>query len=204
MRYAFVWVLIAPATITRIPLLDGHNDTVHNILEYIGEAGIDFLAPNAGDHLDLPRAHSGGLFGGFFAMWVPAEHPPENDLTPNETSYAVRVAEPLDPAYAQRETARQLAALKALVARSDGGIRIATDVAEIEQARHDGAFSMLLHMQGAEAIGADMTELDGFHKDGVRSLGPVWSRPNIFGNGVPFAFPSSPDTDPGLTLPAST
>ena len=27
----------------------------------------------------------------------------------------------------------------------------------------------------------------------------VWSRPTIFGHGVPFAFPSSPDTGPGLT-----
>ncbi len=34
---------------------------------------------------------------------------------------------------------------------------------------------------------------------GLRSLGPVWSRPNDFGYGVPFSFPSSPDTGPGLT-----
>jgi membrane dipeptidase len=27
----------------------------------------------------------------------------------------------------------------------------------------------------------------------------VWSRPNIFGHGVPFSYPSSPDTGPGLT-----
>lgn len=33
----------------------------------------------------------------------------------------------------------------------------------------------------------------------MRSLGPVWSRPNAFGHGVPFKFPSSPDTGPGLT-----
>ena len=36
---------------------------------------------------------------------------------------------------------------------------------------------------------------------GLRSLGPVWSRPNIFGHGVPFRFPSPPDTGPGLTDP---
>jgi membrane dipeptidase len=34
---------------------------------------------------------------------------------------------------------------------------------------------------------------------GLRSLGIVWSRPNIFGYGVPFKFPDSPDTGPGLT-----
>src|SRR5690606_7773104 len=34
---------------------------------------------------------------------------------------------------------------------------------------------------------------------GLRSLGPVWSRPTLFAEGVPFAFPASPDTGPGLT-----
>ncbi len=34
---------------------------------------------------------------------------------------------------------------------------------------------------------------------GLRSLGPVWSRPNAFGHGVPFRFPSTPDTGEGLT-----
>ncbi len=33
----------------------------------------------------------------------------------------------------------------------------------------------------------------------MRSLGPVWSRPNVFGHGVPFRCPSSPDIGPGLT-----
>ena len=34
---------------------------------------------------------------------------------------------------------------------------------------------------------------------GLRSLGPVWSRPTIFGEGVPFAFYSTADTGGGLT-----
>jgi membrane dipeptidase len=132
-------------------------------------------------------------------MWVPAEHPSENHLTLTETSYSVRLAEPLDPAYARRSIATQLAALKSLAARSNGAIRIVTTASEIEQARQDGAFAILLHIEGAEAIGPDLTELEALHKQGFRSLGPVWSRPNIFGHGVPFAFPSSPDTGPGLT-----
>ena len=32
-----------------------------------------------------------------------------------------------------------------------------------------------------------------------RIIGPVWSRPNAFGHGVPFRCPASPDTGPGLT-----
>jgi membrane dipeptidase len=41
--------------------------------------------------------------------------------------------------------------------------------------------------------------LDVLHAAGLRSLGPVWSRPNLFGDGVPFRFPSSPDIGGGLT-----
>ena len=62
-----------------------------------------------------------------------------------------------------------------------------------------GIIAAILHMEGAEAIDADLAMLDSLHDTGLRSLGPVWSRPTIFGHGVPFAFPSGPDTGPGLT-----
>jgi membrane dipeptidase len=55
-------------------------------------------------------------------------------------------------------------------------------------------------MEGADGIGADLSELEALYRSGLRSLGLVWSRPNIFGYGVPFAWPRSPDTGPGLTL----
>ena len=60
-------------------------------------------------------------------------------------------------------------------------------------------FAAVLHMEGCEAIDADLSALEIFYAAGLRSLGPVWSRNNIFGHGVPFAFPMSPDTGPGLT-----
>ena len=57
----------------------------------------------------------------------------------------------------------------------------------------------VLHIEGAEAIDPKLETLDVLHQAGLRSLGPVWSRPNAFGHGVPFRLPSSPDTGPGLT-----
>jgi len=57
----------------------------------------------------------------------------------------------------------------------------------------------VLHIEGAEAIDESFELLDVLHAAGLRSLGPVWSRPNAFGHGVPFLCPSSPDTGPGLT-----
>jgi len=64
-----------------------------------------------------------------------------------------------------------------------------------------GILAIILHFEGAEAIDADLDALEVFYQAGLRSLGIVWSRPNAFGHGVPFKFPHSPDTGPGLTAP---
>jgi membrane dipeptidase len=179
-------------------IFDGHNDTVQRLQEYRPD-GIDFLARSAEGHLDLPRAIDGGLVGGLFAMFVPPEHPPVNDLIVTKSSYEVRLAEPLDTVYARRKTRELLAALKRLEARAEPRIRIATSLNEIHSARQAGSFAVVLHMEGADGINADLSELDTLYRSGLRSLGLVWSRPNIFGHGVPFAWPRSPDTGPGLT-----
>src|SRR5262249_13192549 len=62
-----------------------------------------------------------------------------------------------------------------------------------------GRVTVIMHMEGAEALSTDLSDLEEWYGRGLRSLGPVWSRPNAFGEGVPFAFPSTPDTGPGLT-----
>jgi membrane dipeptidase len=58
---------------------------------------------------------------------------------------------------------------------------------------------MVLHFEDAVAIEEDLSNLEAYYERGLRSLGLVWSRPNVFGHGVPFRFPHSPDTGPGLT-----
>uniref|UniRef100_UPI002603D913 dipeptidase n=1 Tax=uncultured Jannaschia sp. TaxID=293347 RepID=UPI002603D913 len=91
----------------------------------------------------------------------------------------------------------QMAILFAL--EREGHLRVCRSVADIRAATADGIMAAILHIEGAEAIDADLHALDVFHAAGLRSLGPVWSRPTIFGHGVPFRFPSTPDTGPGLT-----
>jgi membrane dipeptidase len=78
-------------------------------------------------------------------------------------------------------------------------VRVVVDADELDRCREDGALAMVLHLEGAEAIDADLAALDAWYAAGVRSLGLVWSRPSVFGHGVPFRFPSSSDTGPGLT-----
>jgi membrane dipeptidase len=62
---------------------------------------------------------------------------------------------------------------------------------------------VVLHLEGCEAIDGDLNFLELLYAAGLRSLGPVWSRNNIFGHGVPFSFPVSlpalPDLGDGLT-----
>ena len=71
--------------------------------------------------------------------------------------------------------------------------------AEIAACLESGTVAAILHFEGAEAIDPGLTALDVFYQAGLRSIGPVWSRPNAFGHGVPFAYPRTPDTGPGLT-----
>ncbi|MDQ0136260.1 membrane dipeptidase [Neorhizobium galegae] len=181
-----------------IEVFDGHNDAVQYISDY-KPGGRDFLARSEAGHLDLPRAIEGHLVGGLFALYAYPEHKPENDLTQTSDGYEVRYAEALNEDYARRLIDAQLHAMNGLIRRSDGRMRLATSVDDINAARASSAFAVVLHMEGAEAIGPDLDYLHVLHAAGLRSLGPVWSRPNIFGYGVPFAYPRSPDTGPGLT-----
>ncbi len=181
-----------------IEVFDGHNDAVQFMVDY-KPTGRDFLARSEEGHLDLPRAIEGHLVGGLFALYAHPERKPENNVTQTSDGYEVRYAEALAEDYARRLIDAQLEAMNGLIRRSDGRMRLATSVGEINAARAASAFSVVLHMEGAEAIGPDLDYLHTLHEAGLRSLGPVWSRPNIFGYGVPFAYPRSPDTGPGLT-----
>jgi len=90
--------------------------------------------------------------------------------------------------------ARMLAALEA-----DGALKICTTVPEIAATLQNGRMAAIMHMEGAEAIDRDFDALHVLYRAGLRSLGPVWSRPTIFAEGVPFRYPSNGDTGPGLS-----
>lgn len=134
-----------------VAIFDGHNDAVQHIAEY-REGGRDFLARSDDGHLDVPRAREGGMIGGLFAMFAKPESPPVGDFARTTDGYEVRLAEPLDPAYARARIRAQLDALNRLVERAAGQMRRARSVDEIEAGVRDGAFVMVLHMEGAEAI----------------------------------------------------
>jgi membrane dipeptidase len=185
-----------------LPLVfDGHNDTLLNLhLPDRGEGRSFFERSDLG-HIDLPRAREGGFGGGFFACYVPN---PEDDswneesaLTVREGGYEVSDAPPLDPNYARRFADDLAACLFRL--ESEGGLRIVRTAGELQSCLDSEELATILHFEGAENLGPDPGALEDLYETGLRSLGLVWSRPNAYAHGVPFRFPSSPDTGPGLT-----
>ena len=185
-----------------LPLVfDGHNDTLLNLqLPDRGE-GRSFFERSELGHIDLPRARGGGFGGGFFACYVPN---PEDDgwteeeaLTFTEAGYEVSEAPRLDPDYARNFTEGLVKGLFEL--QSEGGLRVVRTADELERCLRQGVLSAILHFEGAENLGPEPGALEELYGAGLRSLGLVWSRPNAYACGVPFKFPSSPDTGPGLT-----
>lgn len=106
---------------------------------------------------------------------------------------------PVDPDYARRETLAMMAELFRLEARAAGRLAIVRTVDDLAGALASGVLAVILHLEGAEAIDPGLDALEVFYRAGLRSLGITWSRPNRFGQGVPFRYPGSPEEGPGLS-----
>ena len=186
-----------------LPILIGHNDTLLSL--YLPERGEgrSFFTRSEKGHIDLPRAREGGMGGGFFAIFVPPDtliQPLRRDeVIKTSTGYEVPLASAIDQSFAQRTTMAMMASLFRIEDESDGQVKVVRTVDELMTCLRDEVLAAILHFEGAEAMDPGLEALEVFYQAGLRSLGIVWSRPNAFAHGVPFRFPSSPDTGPGLT-----
>jgi membrane dipeptidase len=171
------------------PVFDGHNDMLTAC------EPPDFTGGRTGGHLDAERCRAGGFAGGIFAVFTPTpgEEPDWPESGPYHFPPADRIGQAEALAHAT-STAAKLFALEAL-----GAVRVVRGTADLDRAPGEGTIAAVLHLEGAEAIEPGLGNLDAWYEAGLRSLGPVWSRPNAFGHGVPFRFPGSPDDGPGLT-----
>ncbi|HEY7780530.1 MAG TPA: dipeptidase [Ktedonobacterales bacterium] len=193
---------------TALPIFDGHNDMLLSLYLPDRGKGRGFFERGEEGHLDLPRMREGGFGGGFFAVFVPNELPKrarrkksdENEgQVKTEQGYDFPLAPAIDPAYAQRVTLAVAAGLFRLERDAAGQVKVVRTADELERCLGDGTIAMVFHIEGAEAIDPDLNMLEVLYQAGLRSAGIVWSRPNVFAEGVPFRFPSTPDTGPGLT-----
>ena len=188
---------------TDLPVIfDGHNDTLLNLHLLERGKGRSFFERSTVGHIDLPRAVEGGFGGGFFACFVPPDpdlgYSEEDALTFTDTGYEVSLAPALDPEYARDFAATLADELFSIEAFSEGWVRVVRTADELEACLRSDVLAAILHFEGAENFGPDPAALEDFYDAGLRSLGLVWSRSNAYAEGVPFRFPYSPDTGPGL------
>ncbi|WP_377507982.1 dipeptidase [Octadecabacter sp. R77987] len=175
-------------------IFDGHNDALGRM--WAARETPDTFARAQG-HVNVPNARAGGFAGGFFAMFAPSAREPFDldDFDPALMTGALPPDLPEDIAalaiIGQAGLAHQLQAAGHLV--------ICTDAASLDSAFGSSAIACVLHLEGAECIGPDLLALDALYALGLRSLGPVWSRRTVFGEGVPFGWDRTGDTGPGLT-----
>jgi membrane dipeptidase len=155
-------------------IIDGHNDFV--LHRWRGDPPV---------HLELETAQAAGFSGGFFALFVPSPRMPD----PEEIPYSVPLPDPIPYEEASRVAKELFATLCELP------LVRATSADDFRE----GQVTAIVHLEGAEPIAPDLSDLAEWYDRGLRSIGLVWSRPNAFAEGVPFRFPSSPDTGAGLT-----
>ncbi|MBX2837114.1 MAG: dipeptidase [Gammaproteobacteria bacterium] len=181
-------------------IIDGHNDVLTKLMKSGGVSAADAFIKGNDNDIDLPKAQAGGLAAGFFAIWVPSP-PQENDDDYKELMCSPSYDIPLPPQISQTDALAIVMEEAAILIQlhAKNALRICTSVAAIRECMASGTLAAIMHMEGAEAIDPDFHVLEVLYRAGLRSLGPVWSRPTIYGEGVPFRFPSSPDTGGGLT-----
>ena len=110
------------------------------------------------------------------AQWLlTVKHPLKASVVPPcQRQSAVELAP------AQRAVLSMVSLLLRIERESKGRVCICRNVTDIQQALKDDVLAPVLHIEGAEVIDPNFEFLDVLYEAGLRSLGPVWSRPNAF------------------------
>ncbi|MDA4845607.1 dipeptidase [Hoeflea poritis] len=185
-----------------ISYFDGHNDFLLRLMKSPAPREETWLGTGRAGHLDLARMKEAGFAGGLFAIFVPpvsSGPPPDFKALMANPPYDLPMPPEMDCRTAQPDALEMAGLLHWMERSAPDDFRVCRTPEEIRAAMHSARIAGLMHMEGAEAIGPDLDALHLFHEMGLRSLGPVWSRPTVFGHGVPMAFPATPDIGPGLT-----
>lgn len=155
-------------------IIDGHTDVLLDLLDEKRHPRRDFFARSDIGHVDLPRLLEGRIGAALFACFLPEEW--------------------LEPSDSWRRLLTMVDLLKQIVAKSDGQVEQVRSVSQLERCLETGTFGAILHWEGADPVDSELVLLRIGYELGLRSLGPTWSRPNIFAQGV-----GPHDTGEGLT-----
>jgi membrane dipeptidase len=183
-----------------IPFFDGHNDLLLRLRNAPDRREELWLGSGAAGHLDLSRMKQAGFAGGLFAIYVPSPSSGGGYSTlMKEAPFEVPLPELMTHEVAQPIALAMAGILHWMERAAPDDFAVCRTAAAVRATFGSGRIAAVMHMEGAEAIGPDLDALYLFYDMGLRSLGPVWSRPTIFGHGVPFKYPGDPNIGPGLT-----
>lgn len=145
---------------SRPPVVDAHVD----FLEACEVEQRDFLSRSEHGHVDLPRAREGGIGAIFASVYL---RPSQVEI--NALGYAMKYMDDL----------------LRFIDRSDGELELVRTADQLRTVLDSSTLGLILHLEGAEPISPSLKELRVLYEVGLRSLGIVHARRNIFGAGVP-------------------
>lgn len=185
------------------PVFDGHLDSLQDYF-LDGRDPADFFKGSDADHLDYPRAHAGGMVGGMFAIFTP----PASGRRKNRQRFQgqrptmqdfLKWQSPVDQQRAAEVAHNGFKSFNELEAVSGGRFKVVRRADQLPKAEPGDCLHAVMHFEGAEPVAPDLSNLEGYYEQGLRSIGLAWSRPNAFGRGVTLRFESGGDQGPGLT-----
>ncbi len=145
----------AREVLAKTPIIDGHNDTPHQIAELFARdfskfdlKGLpaDILAKT---HTDIPTSRAGFLGGQFWSVYVDAALPKHEAVT---------------------RTLEQIDVVHQMVARYPETFAYATTATEVEAAMKKGKIASLIGMEGGHSIGSSLNILRQMHAAGARYM----------------------------------
>lgn len=146
---------IAREVLAKSPIIDGHNDTPHQIAELFGRDFSKFdlnkLPPEvlAKTHTDIPTSRTGFLGGQFWSVYVEAGLPKHEAVT---------------------RTLQQIDVVHEMIARYPETFAFATTAAQVEAAMKKGKIASLIGMEGGHSIGSSLEILRQMHAAGARYM----------------------------------
>ncbi len=145
----------AREVLAKTPIIDGHNDTPHQIAELFGRDFSKFdlkgLPPEvlAKTHTDIPTLRAGFVGGQFWSVYVDAALPKHEAVT---------------------RTLEQIDVVHQMVARYPESFAYATTAAEVEAAIKKGKIASLIGMEGGHSIGGSLGILREMYAAGARYM----------------------------------
>jgi membrane dipeptidase len=146
---------IVREVLAKAPIIDGHNDTPHQILEIynrdFSKFDLNALPPEAlaKTHTDIPKLRAGFVGGQFWSVYVEAGLPKHEAVT---------------------RTLGQIDVVRQMIARYPETFAYADTAAGVEAAMKKGRIASLIGMEGGHSIGSSLEILRQMHAAGARYM----------------------------------